>query len=72
VLSDDDEIRYLRAVELRAREIVERANDEGWLSYAPDPDDATSLRRAVSQLAGILRHYHFDGDGCLDDLRCAD
>jgi hypothetical protein len=71
VPSGDDEILYLRAIEVRAREIVERAREEGWLSHEADPGDTTPLQRAVNDLAGILLHYHFDGDGCLDKLpRC--
>lgn len=65
--SDLDEFDYLRRVEMLARELVERAHDEGWLSYAGDPDDATPLQRMVNELARTLRHYHFEGDGCIDE-----
>jgi len=55
-------------VELLARELVECAHDEGWLSYAGDPDEATRLQRAVKELARMLRHHHFSGDdGCVDE-----
>jgi hypothetical protein len=67
VSSDLDEFDYLRRVEMLARELVERAHDEGWLSYAGDPDDATPLQRMVNELARTLRHYHFEGDGCIDE-----
>jgi hypothetical protein len=53
-------------VELLARDIADRALDEGWLSFAPDPDDATPLQRAVNAMARQLRHYHFEDDGCAD------
>ncbi|MFI7057612.1 hypothetical protein ACWDOR_37095 [Streptosporangium canum] len=65
--SDLDELDYLRRVELLARDLVERAFGEGMLSCSPDPDDANPLHRAIDELARTLRHYHFDGDGCVDD-----
>ncbi|MBB2941192.1 hypothetical protein FB565_000896 [Actinoplanes lutulentus] len=39
----ESELEYLPQVELLARDIVDRALDEGWLSFARDPDDATPL-----------------------------
>jgi hypothetical protein len=65
-LSEDD---HLRQVDLLARDVADAANDEGWLSYAPDPGDATPLQRAVNELARALRHWHFQGDGCLPEER---
>lgn len=67
VSSDLDEFDYLRRVELLARDLVEHAFDEGWLSYSPDLDDANPLHRAINELARTLHHYHFDGDGCVDE-----
>lgn len=64
--TDDD---YLRKVETLAHDVVRRALDEGWLSYAEDPPDATELHRAVNELARYLRHVHYDGDGCVDHQR---
>ncbi|MCW2942670.1 MAG: hypothetical protein JWN00_5655 [Actinomycetia bacterium] len=61
-----DEHDYLRRLELLARDVVGRALDEGWVSYPPDPQDATPLQRAVNELARTLRHYHFEGDGCVE------
>ncbi|MFB6396189.1 hypothetical protein [Polymorphospora lycopeni] len=63
---DPTEAEYLRQIELLANGVVNRALDEGWLSFAPDPDDATPLHRAVNELARQLRHYHFEDDGCVD------
>ncbi|MFD9944877.1 hypothetical protein ACFWYW_39425 [Nonomuraea sp. NPDC059023] len=65
--SDLDEWDYLRCLELLARELVAQANEEGWLSYEPDPDGATSLQRTINKIARSVRHYHFEGDGCLED-----
>ena len=62
-INDDD---YLRKVEAIAHEVVERAAEEGWLSYASDPAGATALQRAVNDLARSLPHVHFNGDGCVD------
>jgi len=58
---------YLRTVELLAHDVVERAFDEGWLSYTPEDDDHTPLQRSINELARNLRHVHHDGDGCLDE-----
>lgn len=62
------ETDYLRSIEQLAHEVVHQAGDkgEGWLSFAPDPVEATPLQRAVNNLARALRYRHFDGDGCLD------
>jgi hypothetical protein len=62
----NDEVGYLRRIESLAREVVDCAANEGWLSYALDPGDATQLQRTVNELARNLRHVHYDGDGCLD------
>ncbi|MBB5075965.1 hypothetical protein [Nonomuraea endophytica] len=65
--SDLDDWDYLRRLELLSRELITRALDEGWLSYAPDPDEATPLQRTINEIARSVRHYHFEGDGCLDE-----
>jgi hypothetical protein len=62
----DDEPSYLRRVEVLAHAVCDRAMDEGWLSYRPDPDEATPLQRAVNELARNLRHHHSSTDGCCD------
>ncbi|MFF5044542.1 hypothetical protein [Streptomyces nigra] len=61
------ELDHLREVERLARAVVAAAGGEGWLSYAPDPDDTTGLQRAVNALARSIRHYHFPGDGCAEE-----
>ncbi|MFF7216029.1 hypothetical protein ACFZAU_36755 [Streptomyces sp. NPDC008238] len=61
------ELDHLREVERLARAVVSAAGDESWLSYLPEPQDATALQRAVNALARSIRHYHFPGDGCVDD-----
>ncbi|MDX3215458.1 hypothetical protein PV318_07970 [Streptomyces sp. ME02-6991-2B] len=61
------ELDYLREVERLARAVVSAAGGEGWLSYAPDLDDASGLQRAVNALARSVRHYHFPGDGCVEE-----
>ncbi|WP_203924744.1 hypothetical protein [Rugosimonospora africana] len=63
----EDEIDYLRQVELLAQEVVALAFDEGTLTHGPDPDDATPLQRAINALARKVRYYHFPGDGCLEE-----
>ncbi|MFD6552371.1 hypothetical protein, partial [Streptomyces sp. NPDC058398] len=64
---DLSELDHLREIERLAGVVVGAASAECRLSYQPDADDATPLRRAVNALARGLRHYHFPGDGCLDD-----
>ncbi|WP_187398965.1 hypothetical protein [Micromonospora sp. WP24] len=64
--SDPTEAEYLRQIELLANDVANRALDEDWLSFDPDPDDATPLQRAVNALARQLRHHHFENDGCVD------
>lgn len=63
----DDELTYLRRVELLARGVCDEAINEGWLSYRPDPSDATPLQQAVNELARSIRHQHYEGDGCCPD-----
>ncbi|MDX3097784.1 hypothetical protein PV417_25120 [Streptomyces sp. ME19-03-3] len=65
-LSDLD---YLREIERLANRVTVEASNEGWLSFQADPDEATPLQRSVNALARALRHYHFEGDGCLDEDR---
>ncbi|WP_433361445.1 hypothetical protein ACQPZX_28490 [Actinoplanes sp. CA-142083] len=60
---------YLRQIELLARDVVDAAYEEGWLSYEADPEDAGVVRRAVNELGRMLRHRHFGGDGCLPEER---
>ncbi|GIM88642.1 hypothetical protein [Paractinoplanes toevensis] len=64
---EPSESDYLRQLELAARDVVHAAQDEGWQTYGPDPDEATSLHRAVNELARHIRRMHFDGDGCVED-----
>ncbi|MES5819881.1 hypothetical protein [Streptomyces sp. RG80] len=60
---------YLREIERLANQVRAAASSEGWLSYDEDPGDATALQRSVNALARALRHYHFEGDGCLEEDR---
>jgi len=63
---DDDEPDYLRRIEALAAQVVDCAESEGWLCYPADPDNATQLQKAVSELGRNLRHIHYYGDGCID------
>jgi hypothetical protein len=65
-LSESD---YLREIERLANRVKVEAMSEGWLSYQEDPEDATAFQRSVNALARALRHYHFEGDGCLEEDR---
>jgi hypothetical protein len=61
------EADYLREVEARCRAVIAAAAREGWLSYGDVVGEETSVQRAVNELARTLRHYHYQGDGCLDE-----
>ncbi|MER5864286.1 hypothetical protein [Kitasatospora sp. NPDC002040] len=65
-LSDPD---HLREIERLAYLVTVEASNEDWLSFDPDPEDATPLRRSINALARALRSYHFDGDGCVEEDR---
>lgn len=64
-LTDDE---YLRHIESLAQDVASRAFDEGWLTYLPDDEDQTPLQRSMNEMARNLRHLHYDGDECLDDM----
>ncbi|NVI88442.1 hypothetical protein [Actinomadura sp. BRA 177] len=66
-MPDLEEHEYLRRLELLCRELVDHADDEGWLSYLDEPESATPLQRTVNEIARTLLHYHFEGDGCVDE-----
>jgi hypothetical protein len=58
---------YLRQIELLALDVVAAAREEGWQTYGDDPADATRVQRSVNELARVLRHHHFEGDGCVEE-----
>ncbi|GHJ50052.1 hypothetical protein Cs7R123_73940 [Catellatospora sp. TT07R-123] len=57
---------YLRQVEFLANRLVATAYDEGWEVLEPSAD-AGPVALALREIAMVLQHFHFDGDGCLDD-----
>jgi hypothetical protein len=57
---------YLETVEAVANAVVGAAYDE-YDSLLPVPAGASELRRALGELAATLRHWHYEGDSCLDD-----
>ncbi|MFF0524253.1 hypothetical protein ACFYTC_36635 [Actinomadura nitritigenes] len=59
------EYEYLREVEARGRAVVDAAAGDGWLADDEDAEETSALRGAVDELARVLRHYHYKGDGCL-------
>ncbi|MFF0294586.1 hypothetical protein ACFYST_15060 [Kitasatospora sp. NPDC004614] len=61
------ELEHLREIERLAAAVTNAASAEGWLSFEPEAEEATRLQRAVNALARARRHYHFPGDGCLDE-----
>jgi hypothetical protein len=57
---------YLAVVERRANDVVDRADDEGWLTYL-ESDEAGQipLQKSVNALARTLRVVHHPDDGCV-------
>lgn len=55
---------YLAEVERLANVVVQEAFGEGWLTFLPEDDEETPLRRSINELARNLRHVHYEGDGC--------
>jgi hypothetical protein len=62
------EHEYFKKVKELASQVCDEALEEGWLSYLPDPPDATPLQQAINELVRNLRHVHDDEDGYLDEI----
>ena len=56
---------YLDEIESLAATVVSEAH-EYFGDLRGTADGGPELQRAIVHLANQLRHYHFDGDGCLD------
>lgn len=57
---------YLAVVERRANDVVDRADEEGWLTYLEsDEASQTPLQKSVNALARTLRVVHHHDDGCV-------
>jgi hypothetical protein len=64
------EFEYLREVEVLSREVVGAAHDEGWLGsgrLGSENAPSSPLQGAIEKLAVIIRHYHYEDDGCLEE-----
>jgi threonine synthase len=62
----DVDREYLERIEALAKAVVATA-DETYGSLLPADPDGDDLKRACGALAAELRHWHFHGDGCLED-----
>jgi hypothetical protein len=58
--------RYHEQIEALAHHVTEEAAAEGWLTFLPEDEDQSPLKRSVNDLARNLRFRHYDGDGCVD------
>ncbi|MFH8253704.1 hypothetical protein [Streptomyces roseolus] len=67
--SEPTELDHLREIERLAHRVTVEAAAEGRLSHRAGPEETTPLQRSVDALARALRHYHFEGDGCLEEDR---
>ncbi len=57
---------YHDRLESLAWEVISAAHDE-YRDLRGTADTGPELKRAIVNLANSLIHYHYDGDGCLDD-----
>lgn len=57
---------YFDEIEGIARDIVNAAYDEYEGGLRAAAESGPNLQRVIVELANSLRHYHYDGDGCLD------
>jgi hypothetical protein len=57
---------YLDEVESLGWAVVGAAFDEN-PELRQHAESGTPLQRAIVELANRLRHYHYEGDGCLDE-----
>lgn len=57
---------YLGRIHDLAEEVVAAALDEDTFNvYGDGPK--TALQASITQLARQIKHWHYEGDGCLDD-----
>jgi hypothetical protein len=61
------ELDYLREVERLARDVVTAAGNEGWLDTPDGGEAGPRIQRAIEALSRRLHHWHYPGDGCLED-----
>lgn len=67
---ETSELDHLREIERLAGQVVEAAVAEGRLDLDDDEGGGgTPLGRSLGRLARARRHYHFEGDGCLEEDR---
>ena len=58
---------YHDRLEAAAWEVVGKAYDEYGDDLRGTAQDGPALQRAIVDLANMLRTYHYQGDGCLDE-----
>ena len=63
---------YFDAIESLAAEVVNAAYEELGDQFSLAQTGRSPIERAIIQLGIRLRHYHYEGDGCLDELPADD
>ncbi len=60
------DVEYFDTLESLDWDVVNAAYDEYGDGLRAAAESVPSLQRVIVELANSLRHYHYDGDGCLD------
>lgn len=58
---------YVDALESRAWDVVNAAYEHFGDELREAAPDGPQVQRAIVGLADLLRHHHYEGDGCIDD-----
>ena len=57
---------YLSLIHHLAEEVVHAAIEEDAFEVYLDEEPKTPLQRSITRLARSIKHWHYDGDGCLE------
>ena len=57
---------YLESIEDLAKQVIAPALDAESFEVYLDDDSKTDLQVAITELARRIRHWHYEGDGCLE------
>lgn len=58
---------YVDKLEGLAWDVVNAAHGEYGEGFRRRADSGTELERSIVRLADRLKHWHYEGDGCLND-----
>lgn len=64
-----DDLKYLNDIERLAHAVIDSAYEAGMeLEFAESKQEREPLFAALEELLRKLRHWHYEGDGCLEYL----